>query len=194
MAFNDRFFGILAIACLVFPSLGEAAQGADGNDQQGVGPEQMQLQRTLRRAFPLETIWAEVVLNLDLPPEKIVQLRQAFQPYWDHRNQILQTATEADRRSVRERVQILRQRLKTELGKHLTPEQMETALTPANNVRSQERNPKAVIYGKQRRVGDLQVGDDAPDFRLQSADGNGVVQLSAFEGNRDVVLIFGSYT
>ncbi len=199
MVFSDRFLGVLALACLVFPSLCEAAQGPDGNGQQGAA-EQMQLQRSIRRVFPLETIWAEVVLNLDLPPEKIVQLRQAFQPYWDHRNQILQTAAETDRQSVRERVQILRQRLKTELSKHLTPEQMEqvSPLASANDVRSQERrparNPKAAIYGKQRRVGDLEVGDHAPDFTLQSADGNEVVQLSASEGNREVVLIFGSYT
>ena len=49
-------------------------------------------------------------------------------------------------------------------------------------------------YKKQRRVGDLQVGDEAPDFKLESAGQKEVVQLSSFEGRRDVVLIFGSYT
>jgi len=49
-------------------------------------------------------------------------------------------------------------------------------------------------YKKQRRVGDLQVGDDAPDFKLEAASRNEVIQLSSFEGKRDVVLIFGSYT
>lgn len=49
-------------------------------------------------------------------------------------------------------------------------------------------------YKKQRRVGDLRVGDDAPDFKLESAGQKEVVQLSSFEGKRDVVLIFGSYT
>ena len=56
------------------------------------------------------------------------------------------------------------------------------------------RKEKLAGYRKQRRVGDLQVGDKAPDFKLESADGSGVVQLSSFEGKRDVVLIFGSYT
>lgn len=50
------------------------------------------------------------------------------------------------------------------------------------------------VYIKQRRVGDLQVGDEAPDFTLEAADGNKTVQLASFEGNREVVLIFGSYT
>lgn len=49
-------------------------------------------------------------------------------------------------------------------------------------------------YAKQQRVGDLKIGDEAPDFKLESADGRKTVQLSSFEGKRDVVLIFGSYT
>ena len=53
---------------------------------------------------------------------------------------------------------------------------------------------KRRFYNKQVRVGDLQVGDEAPDFQLTSADGKEVTQLSSFEGKRDVVLIFGSYT
>lgn len=46
----------------------------------------------------------------------------------------------------------------------------------------------------QRRMGDLSVGDEAPDFTLKSADGQATVQLSAFRGTRDVALVFGSYT
>ncbi len=53
---------------------------------------------------------------------------------------------------------------------------------------------KRAVYIKQRRVGDLQVGDEAPDFTLEAADGSKTVQLASFEGNREVVLIFGSYT
>lgn len=49
-------------------------------------------------------------------------------------------------------------------------------------------------YKKQRRAGDLQVGDEAPDFKLEAASRNEVIQLSSFRGKRDVVLIFGSYT
>ena len=38
------------------------------------------------------------------------------------------------------------------------------------------------------------VGDLAPDFELQNADGTTAVQLSAFRGKRPVALVFGSYT
>ena len=53
---------------------------------------------------------------------------------------------------------------------------------------------RIAYYAAQKRVGDLKVGDQAPDFQLETADGNAVVQLSSFEGKREVVLIFGSYT
>jgi hypothetical protein len=59
---------------------------------------------------------------------------------------------------------------------------------------TQAQQSKRREYIKQRRVGDLKVGDDAPDFKLDAADGSKTVQLSSFEGQRDVVLIFGSYT
>lgn len=38
------------------------------------------------------------------------------------------------------------------------------------------------------------VGDLAPDFELQDADGNTTVRLSSFRGERPVALVFGSYT
>ena len=44
------------------------------------------------------------------------------------------------------------------------------------------------------RRGELRVGDLAPDFRLQSYQKSSWVQLSSFQGDRPVVLIFGSYT
>ncbi len=44
------------------------------------------------------------------------------------------------------------------------------------------------------RAGHLKVGDPAPDFRLLSSDRKTPIQLSAFRGQRPVVLIFGSYT
>ena len=53
---------------------------------------------------------------------------------------------------------------------------------------------KIAFYKQQQRVGDLQEGDEAPDFTLEAADGSKTVQLSSFEGEREVVLIFGSYT
>ena len=53
---------------------------------------------------------------------------------------------------------------------------------------------KIAFYSQQARVGDLKVGDEAPDFSLSSVDGKTTIQLSSFEGKQDVVLIFGSYT
>ena len=44
------------------------------------------------------------------------------------------------------------------------------------------------------RQGTLNLGDEAPDFRLQSLDKKSQVQLSSFRGSRPVVLVFGSYT
>ena len=44
------------------------------------------------------------------------------------------------------------------------------------------------------RAGHLSVGDAAPDFRLPTSDRKARVQLSAFTGQKPVVLIFGSYT
>jgi len=38
------------------------------------------------------------------------------------------------------------------------------------------------------------VGDPAPDFTLERRDGTGAVSLSQFQGQRPVVLIFGSWT
>ena len=43
------------------------------------------------------------------------------------------------------------------------------------------------------RAGALSVGDGAPDFRLQTHDRKGWVQLSSLRG-RPVALVFGSYT
>jgi hypothetical protein len=44
------------------------------------------------------------------------------------------------------------------------------------------------------RRGPLDVGDPAPDFRLETPDRKGQVTLSSFKGEKPVVLIFGSYT
>jgi hypothetical protein len=44
------------------------------------------------------------------------------------------------------------------------------------------------------RAGHLQVGDAAPDFALKTTDGAADVRLSAFRGQKPVVLVFGSYT
>ena len=53
---------------------------------------------------------------------------------------------------------------------------------------------KIAHYQKQKEEGNLQVGDEAPDFTLKKVDGKELVQLSSFKGKREVVLIFGSYT
>lgn len=44
------------------------------------------------------------------------------------------------------------------------------------------------------REGGLEVGDTAPDFDLPLVDGSARVRLSAFRGEKPVVLVFGSYT
>lgn len=44
------------------------------------------------------------------------------------------------------------------------------------------------------RKGSLNVGDEAPDFSLWTLDRKSRVRLSAFQGQKPVVLIFGSYT
>jgi hypothetical protein len=44
------------------------------------------------------------------------------------------------------------------------------------------------------RSGDLSRGDWAPDFTLRRQGQAGRVTLSAFRGQRPVVLVFGSYT
>jgi len=44
------------------------------------------------------------------------------------------------------------------------------------------------------RVGEVNVGEPAPDFRLQTLDKTAEVSLSSFRGSKPVVLIFGSYT
>lgn len=40
----------------------------------------------------------------------------------------------------------------------------------------------------------LKVGDPAPDFLLPLVKGKGEIRLSAYQGKKPVVLIFGSYT
>jgi len=44
------------------------------------------------------------------------------------------------------------------------------------------------------RKGQVNVGDMAPDFSLESADRKWSFQLSSLRGQKPVVLVFGSYT
>jgi len=44
------------------------------------------------------------------------------------------------------------------------------------------------------REGSLKVGDDAPDFSLETYDRKSRVRLSTCRGKKPVVLVFGSYT
>ena len=44
------------------------------------------------------------------------------------------------------------------------------------------------------RAGGLDLGDQAPDFRLSAHDKSSHVSLSSFRGSQPVVLVFGSYT
>lgn len=47
---------------------------------------------------------------------------------------------------------------------------------------------------EERRHNHPMVGDESPDFELQTYDGRESVRLSSFRGVRPVVLIFGSLT
>jgi peroxiredoxin len=38
------------------------------------------------------------------------------------------------------------------------------------------------------------IGDQAPDFELQDIKGENPLRLSSYQGNKPVVLIFGSFT
>lgn len=44
------------------------------------------------------------------------------------------------------------------------------------------------------RQGPLETGDAAPDFNLQRHDHSASVRLADYQGDRPVVLVFGSYT
>lgn len=44
------------------------------------------------------------------------------------------------------------------------------------------------------RKGSVKVGEPAPDFSLETYDRKSSVRLSAFRGEKPVVLVFGSYT
>lgn len=74
-----------------------------------------------------------------------------------------------------------------------TPQGEPVSAPEVTGPRQSERD-RIAQYRKQRRVGDLRVRDEAPDFTLTAADGSREVRLSSFEGKREVVLIFGSYT
>jgi hypothetical protein len=47
---------------------------------------------------------------------------------------------------------------------------------------------------KNARAGHVHVGDQSPDFTLPLLDHSGSVTLSSFQGQKPVVLVFGSYT
>lgn len=53
--------------------------------------------------------------------------------------------------------------------------------------------PFPLMWNVARR-GSLRVGDRAPDFELPILDRTQHFRLSAFRGDRPVVLVFGSYT
>src|SRR5688572_22884383 len=46
----------------------------------------------------------------------------------------------------------------------------------------------------ERRPSTLKVGDEAPDFTLETVDGKSKIALSSFRGKQPVVLVFGSIT
>jgi len=74
-------------------------------------------------------------------------------------------------------------------------------LPPAQFASIMARTPRPLMYivpfpplWTMARAGTLNVGDKAPDFRLQTLDKKDHISLSSFRGDRPVVLVFGSYT
>lgn len=57
-----------------------------------------------------------------------------------------------------------------------------------------QNRPRGKGRDMERSRGSLKVGDEAPGFKLKSADGKKEVDLASFKGKRPVVLVFGSYT
>jgi len=47
---------------------------------------------------------------------------------------------------------------------------------------------------EERRHNHPKVGEPRPDFELERHDGGGYVRLSSYQGDRPVVLVFGSLT
>ncbi len=73
--------------------------------------------------------------------------------------------------------------------------------TPDNFARSMKHVPWAAFVvlpfrplWNVARVGHVAVGDEAPDFSLESPDNKTRFQLSSMRGQKPVVLVFGSYT
>ncbi len=53
---------------------------------------------------------------------------------------------------------------------------------------------EATIWQKKYDAGAPKVGDQAPDFELFDIQGQNPIRLSSFQGQKPVVLIFGSFT
>jgi hypothetical protein len=74
------------------------------------------------------------------------------------------------------------------------------AAAQSTESRSREQSgsrPGEVITPPERRArpaDSLKVGDPAPDFTLPDLSGKKQVTLSQFQGQKPVVLVFGSYT
>ncbi|MDP9192349.1 MAG: redoxin domain-containing protein [Acidobacteriota bacterium] len=74
--------------------------------------------------------------------------------------------------------------------------------TPVRFGAFMKRMPPALVWGLlpaqqmwlRARAGNLEVGQEAPDFTLPRQDRKGSVRLSEHRGSRPVVLVFGSYT
>lgn len=58
-----------------------------------------------------------------------------------------------------------------------------------NRNKNRNRNMRSRMDAKA-----LKVGQEAPNFKLKSLDGESETELSSFQGKKPVVLIFGSYS
>ena len=123
---------ILLIVALISPLSMTTTQAKDTNSDP-------RIERAILRAFPIEVVWANALLKLNLSDKKVIRLCEVFKTFWQHRQQMIEGATTDDRVLVRERTDALKRKLQEELAKHLEPGQI-LAIIPQRHT-SQNLSP-----------------------------------------------------
>jgi hypothetical protein len=96
------------------------------------------------RMLPLEALWAQVSLEMDLTDEALVKARAIYKKAWLDRKGIIKTMQDAggDRnamREIRSTVEDIQAEMATKLADVLTPEQMEKLKDYEEKYREQSR-------------------------------------------------------
>ena len=99
------------------------------------------IERAIIHEFPLEQIWANTLLKLNLSDKKIIRLRPVFKRFWVHRQQMMESATSKDRAKVRDRTDALKYKLEQELAKHLQPGQIRAVIPQPQRSPSSRQTP-----------------------------------------------------